>query len=375
MDSERDTSTRAVQVPRTGAAVGAGVLLALALMAAVSLRTVTAGAVAAGDADARVERPAPTAPVTMVFGGDVHFESWLADAVLADPEGALTELSDLLADADLAVVNLETAVTDGGVAAPKQHTFRAPAEGLTALAAAGVDVVSLANNHGMDYGPEGLADTLGAIGGSGLHAVGGGATEREAYRPYRTEINGRRIAVFGATQVLDTFALDAWNPGPDRPGLASAKRSHRGLRRLLAAVRRAAADSDTVVAMLHWGRELEQCPLPRQRSLAEALRDAGADIIVGGHAHRVGPGGYLGDTVVHYGLGNLVFYASDGPATISGALAVTIDPDGTTSITWRPAVLRAGVATALDGAERSAAVEAWEALRSCTRLAARPGTG
>lgn len=374
MGSKRDIATQAAS--RSGAGTGVGLLLALALMAVVSLHTVVAGATdgtPAGGPDAA--RPRPTAPVTMVFGGDVHFESWLADTVLVDPQGALTELADLLADADLAVVNLETAVTDGGVAAPKQHTFRAPAEGLTALAAAGVDVVSLANNHGMDYGADGLADTLDAVDVSGMHAVGGGLTEQAAYRPYRTEINGRRIAVFGATQVLDTFALDAWNPGPERSGLASAKRSRGGLQRLLTAVRRAAADSDTVVAMLHWGRELEQCPLPRQRTLAAALRDAGVDIIVGGHAHRVGPGGYLGDAVVHYGLGNLVFYASDGPATVSGALAVTVDPDDATSFAWRPAVLRGGVATALEGAERSAATNAWSALRSCAQLATRPGAG
>jgi poly-gamma-glutamate synthesis protein (capsule biosynthesis protein) len=372
--SKRDIATQAA--PRSGAVAGIGLVLALALMAVVSLHTVAADATdqtPASGSDAR--RPRPSAPVTMVFGGDVHFESWLADTVLVDPQGALTELEDLLADADLVVVNLETAVTDRGVAAPKQHTFRAPAEGLTALAAAGVDVVSVANNHGMDYGADGLADTLDAIDVSGMHAVGGGLTEQAANRPYRTEINGRRISVFGATQVLDTFALDAWNPGPERSGLASAKRSRGGLQRLLAAVRRAAADSDTVVAMLHWGRELEQCPLPRQRTLAAALRDAGVDIIVGGHAHRVGPGGYLGDTVVHYGLGNLVFYASDGPATVSGALAVTVDPDDATSITWRPAVLRGGVATALEGAERSAAANAWRALRSCGPLAARPGAG
>lgn len=362
---------------RTHAGVAAtlAVLVALALMAAVSTHTVaTRGAPDAG-AGSEPARPRPDAPVTMVFGGDVHFESWLADAVLVDPEGALAELSGLLADADLAVVNLETAVTDGGVAAPKQHTFRAPVEGLTALASAGVDVVSLANNHGMDYGAEGLTDTLDAVDAADLHAVGAGETVRDAYRPYRTEINGRRIAVFGATQVLDTFALDAWSPGHDRPGLASAKRSRRGLRRLLAAVRRAAADSDTVVAMLHWGRELEQCPLARQRRLADTLRAAGVDVVVGSHAHRVGPGGFLGGAVVHYGLGNLVFYAADGPATVSGALAVTVDPDDTTRIAWRPAVLRGGVATPLDSAERSDAVDAWERLRSCTRLATRPGAG
>ncbi len=359
---------------RLTAAAPLAVLLALALMATVSVHAVThlraVGRSAAGE-----PRDPPTAPVTLVFGGDVHFESWLRDRVLADPPGALDGMARLFADADLAVVNLETAVTERGAPAPKRHTFRAPAAALTALAAAGVDVVSIANNHGMDFGTDGLRDTVRNIAAARLGLIGGGMTEAAAYAPHRTEINGRRIVVLGATQVLDPFAIDDWNPGPDRPGLASAKHARAGLRRLLASVRRAAETSDTVVVMLHWGRERRVCPLPRQRRLAAQLAAAGADVIVGGHAHRLGPGGYLGDAVVHYGLGNLVFYSSDGPGTASGAFAVTIAPDDTTRSEWRPAVLRGGVATPLRGEERAAAVDTWQALRSCTRLAASPTAG
>jgi poly-gamma-glutamate capsule biosynthesis protein CapA/YwtB (metallophosphatase superfamily) len=360
------------------ASPGIAVAIALALMAAVAVQAVVAGGAAGGRADrsqATQPRPPPSGPVTVAFGGDVHFESWLGDAVRDDPRGALRGLRHLVADADLAVVNLETAITEGGTPAPKQHTFRGPPEGVQALAAAGVDIVSIANNHGMDFGAEGLDDTLRAVADADLAVVGGGRTEAEAYRAVRRTIRGRRIAVLGATQVLDGFALTAWDAGPRRPGLASAKAEQDGLPRLLAAVRRAAADSDTVVVVLHWGRELEQCPLPQQRELARQLRDAGADVVVGGHAHRLGPGGFLGDSVVHYGLGNLVFYAGSGPATDSGVLWVTIAPDDTTSIIWRPAVLRAGVATRLRGAERREARAAWRQLRSCSQLVAAPGAG
>lgn len=318
-------------------------------------------------------RPRPTGPVTLAFGGDVHFESWLGDAVRADPDGALAAMAPLFADADLAVVNLETAVTDGGQQAPKRYAFRAPAESVTALKAAGVDVVSLANNHGMDFGVPGLEDTLGTLDTAGLPAVGAGMTSAAAYRPYRTTVNGRRIAIIGATQVLDSFAIDAWNPTRDRPGLASAKDENNGVDRLLAAVRRAGRANHTVVVMLHWGEELRQCPLERQQTLAAELRAAGADVIVGGHAHRLGPGGFMDDAVVHYGLGNLVFYVSEGPGTISGALHVTIAVDDTPRIAWRPAVLAGGIATPVTGGERDAAVAAWDDLRSCTRLAAAPG--
>lgn len=357
-----------------GAQSASAVAIALVLMAAVAVQAVV-GQAAVDQRAAAAARPRPSGPVTLVFGGDVHFESWLGDAVRQRPDTALAGLRRLVADADLAIVNLETAVTGAGTRAPKQHAFRAPAAGLYALAAAGVDVVSIANNHGMDFGLDGLDDTLAAARAADLALVGGGLTEAEAYRPLRRTIRGRRVAVFGATQVLDSFAITAWDAGPDRPGLASAKGEQGGLRRLTAAVRRAAATDDTVVVMLHWGRELEHCPLPRQRRLAHTLRAAGADVIVGGHAHRLGPGGFLGDAVVHYGLGNLVFYAADGPATDSGTLAVTIAPDDTPTITWRPAVLRSGVATPLRGVARRDAGTAWTQLRSCSQLAATPAAG
>jgi poly-gamma-glutamate capsule biosynthesis protein CapA/YwtB (metallophosphatase superfamily) len=315
--------------------------------------------------------PGPSAPVTLAFGGDVHFESFLRDAVQADPAGALAPVGDLFANADVAMVNLETAVTEGGAPSPKQYNFRAPEAGLTALREAGVDIVSVANNHGMDYGEEGLRDTLAAARRADLALVGGGRTAKQAYRPHRVTVNGRRIAFFGATQVLDSFAIEAWTARSDRAGIASAKEEYEGLSRLLAAVERADGRGDTVVVMLHWGEEGASCPLPRQQELAAQLTDAGADIVVGGHAHRLQAGGFLGDAVVHYGLGNFVFYTSDGPGADSGVFAVTIAPDGSMRTNWKPAVLQGGVATGLAGDAAAAGRSSWRELRSCTDLTGR----
>jgi hypothetical protein len=363
-------------------AATAVVLLALLMVVSLSVRSVTPDATPVADtrtvADTvplsatDAERSPASAPVTLAFGGDVQFENWLATAVHNNPQTALEPLTGLLGDADLAVVNLETAVTDRGTAAPKAYAFRGPAQGLTALRSAGVDVVSVANNHGMDFGRVGLTDTLGSARAADLGVVGGGRDATEAYRPHVAEIHGRRVAVLGATQVLDNVATTAWPAQPDRPGLASAKPEGGGLPRLLDAVRDAASAADTVVVMLHWGREPEQCPLPGQRRLAEQLRAAGADVIVGGNAHRVAGGGYAGDAVVGYGLGDLVYPIGSGPATTSGVLTVTIAPDDSASIAWRPAVLRDGVATAVEGADADAATHAWEELRGCTGLRAGP---
>lgn len=149
-------------------------------------------------------------PVTIAFGGDVHFEGVLRRRLLSDPVGLLAPIRPVLASADLTVANLETAITERGVRQVKQFNFRAPADGFRALRAAGVDVVSLANNHGLDYGPEGLRDTLAAARSAGLAVVGAGQDATEAYSAYRTQIKGQRIAVIGATQVIDNHLVPTW---------------------------------------------------------------------------------------------------------------------------------------------------------------------
>ena len=238
----------------------------------------------------------------------MHAEGASGDAIRA----GLPTVREALSRADITIVNLETAVTDRGTAADKQFAFRAPASTLPALKDAGVDLVSLANNHGLDFGREGLTDTLAAAEAAGLPLVGLGQDEDAAYAPHVFEVKGQRIAVLGATQVLDGQFVDAWTAQGDSPGMASAKR----VDRLVEEVRRARADADTVVVHLHWGEERNPCPLPRQEELAQQLVDAGADVVVGGHAHVLLGGGMLGDAYVDYGLGNFVFSGSRREETL-----------------------------------------------------------
>ena len=94
---------------------------------------------------------APTSAVTLAFGGDVHFDGDLAR--LLDGDDGLAELRPLLGSADVAVVNLETSITDRGAPEPKTYHFRTSPKALSTLAKAGVDVLSMANNHAVDYGP------------------------------------------------------------------------------------------------------------------------------------------------------------------------------------------------------------------------------
>jgi poly-gamma-glutamate synthesis protein (capsule biosynthesis protein) len=305
-------------------------------------------------------------PVTIAFGGDVHFEGMLRSQLAANPTGMLAPIAPVLSSADLAVVNLETAITERGVAAPKEFTFRAPPSALGALAAAGVDVASMANNHGLDYGPDGLTDSLAARDASGFPVIGIGRNAGEAYAPYRATVKGQRIAVIAATQVLDGSLIGAWTATDTHAGLASAK----DVPRLVDAVRLARADADTVVVFLHWGIEGDTCPSADQRALARTLADAGADIIVGGHAHRVQSGGRLPPTgaFVDYGLGNFVFYSSGGPGAQSGVVVVTVTGRDIDGYQFVPAQLHNGVPTPLSGDAAVSAAAQWDQLRSCTDL-------
>ena len=306
----------------------------------------------------------PARPVTIAFGGDVHFEGASRSAL-----GGLGPISDVLSQADLAVVNLESAVTSGGSPSAKEYNFRAPPSAFAALKSSGVDVATMANNHGMDYGVSGLRDSLRHARAADFPVIGIGADESRAYAPYRTTIDGQRIAVIGATQVIDTAFINTWTAGPDKPGLASAKDEDR----LLEAVRGARRDSDTVVVYLHWGAERVSCPTDAQRQLAPKLLAAGADIVVGGHAHvRLGSG-WLGQGYVNYGLGNFVFYARPGEGAQTGVLLLTVRGRAVTKAEWRPAEIRGGRPVPLTGDAAARSLASWRALRGCAGLNDRAG--
>ena len=197
-------------------------------------------------------------------------------ALLEDRGARLGPIARALAGADLAMVNLESAITERGVPDPKELEAAADRYWFRTLAAPpstswprpGVDVVSVANNHGADYGPIGLRDTLRAAGHGPLAVVGVGRNRREAFTPYDDRQGHRprrprrgRVAARGCEQRLGRR--------PDTPGLAAAHEPRPA--RLLRAVRAADRDADVVVVYLHWGEELRSCPTAGQRTLAAAL--------------------------------------------------------------------------------------------------------
>lgn len=307
-------------------------------------------------------------PITIAFAGDNNGEG-LADGDMANAMAArLGPMRDLLSGTDLTVVNLESAITDRGAGAAKAFTFRAPPSILDGLKSSGVDIASMANNHGMDSGLDGLQDSLAARKAAPIPVIGIGADDAEAFSPAKVTVKDQRVSVIAATQVLDSNLATLWTATADHPGLASAKR----VDRLVAEVQRARADSDVVIVFLHWGVEKSTCPSASQQQLAGTLADAGADLIVGGHAHRLQGGGFLGKAFVHYGLGNFGFRATSPDAARTGVLIATVDGGGAKGYQWHPGLIRDATPTPLSGTAAQQAVDHWNGLRGCAGLTANP---
>jgi poly-gamma-glutamate capsule biosynthesis protein CapA/YwtB (metallophosphatase superfamily) len=267
------------------------------------------------------------AGVRIALAGDVHGERQIADQ-LRRGENPLSDVASLLASADVAAVNLETPAGRPGTPQSKEFVFNAPPELLAALRGAGVDVVTLANNHALDHGVTTLLDTIDRAHAAGLVVVGAGADAAAAYAPAYVDARGQRIAFVGLSQVVPP----GWAAASGRAGVASAYDA----RAALGAVRAAAAEADVVVVLVHWGVELARCPGRDVSDLAAALRDAGADVIAGSHPHVLQGVHLAPEAVTAYSLGNFVWYHDQPPSDTTGVLEVTAD-GRTLDATFHPA--------------------------------------
>jgi len=319
--------------------------------------------------------PAPTVSsgppqITLAFGGDVHFTERTL-ALLNNPATAFGPVASLLQSADLSMVNLETAVTTRGTPEPKQFHFRAPASAFDAVKAAGLDLVSLANNHTLDYGQVGLADTLAAASAAGVPIVGAGANASAAYAPWITTVKGVRIAFLAFTQI--TELASTWVATTSRPGLAMAISSDQ-IAQAAAAVKAARAQADVVVVFMHWGQEYNKCPIALQRTAAQAFAAAGASIIVGTHVHVMQGDGWIGRTYVAYGLSNFVWWYNDAASNDTGVVRVTLSGSSVVKTEFLPAYIdrTTGQPIPSTGPEAERISAAHAALHDCTGLAAAP---
>jgi len=292
-----------------------------------------------------VHSPSPAArpggprwPVTLAAAGDVMLARSVANAITAEDPGApFAYVRDFFAGADMAVVNLECAISDVGAPEPKAYTFRAPPLAVRALAAAGIDVVALANNHAGDYGMHALLDTLDRLDAEGIASVGAGPDEARAYGAVVVEREGVRFAFLAFAEVPvegSGYDIEGWRAGPATPGIAWLDDE-----RVLAAIGEARADADIVVVLFHYGQEGHRSPSSRQVTISHAAVDAGADLVIGSHPHVLQEVEEYGGGLIAYSLGNFVFDGFDEypGGTDTAILEVTFGPEGVRSWNLVPA--------------------------------------
>ncbi|MFD4657660.1 CapA family protein [Kitasatospora sp. NPDC058444] len=325
-----------------------------------------------GTAPGKSAPPRPDGTITVAFAGDVHFEGRTeARLAVQTPEPALGPISRTLADADLSVLNLETAITGRGAPEPKTYTFRTSPKALSVLKDSGVDVVSMANNHAVDFGADGLTDTLAAKDSSPIPVVGVGRNAKEAYAPYVTTVRGVKVAVVAASQVED-LTNQKWRAGADKPGIASAL----DVPALVKAVETAKQQAPVVLVYLHWGDEGKACPTGPQTTIAKKLATAGATAVVGTHAHTMVGSGMLGNTYIGYGFGNFLWYGTSNypNSNETGVTTLTLTADGkVTGEAFTPATIDdKGVPEPVSGATAEAALKRRDGLRGCTGLSPAP---
>lgn len=336
---------------------------------------------------------------------------------LSDGERPTSEVWGCLRSADLAMVNLELPLTTADTPADKAITLRADPGIAPSLREKGIDVATVANNHALDYGPEGLIETIDALRDVGITAVGGGADLESAMQPAMLSVSGSWVAIFGLASTLPP----GYAAGPRRPGVAPVRALSRfridsttldeqpgmspwveteavgeDVSRACERISEVRAEVDLVVVQIHWGIPNGWCaafqgPLADyQRPLAHSLVDAGADLIVGHHPHTVHGVERRGRALIAYSLGNFLFHSmgKDAELTLAGnyppyklesletgealdtvVLEIRVEEGRMEEARFRPARMNdSGEPEFLDGAE------SWGVLRRLAERSSRLGT-
>jgi poly-gamma-glutamate synthesis protein (capsule biosynthesis protein) len=296
---------------------GAGTLLFVAALGAVLL----AGSHSSRPAAAAAPYPHELAQVRFAVAGDVIPHEPVRAAAVAAGDGAegwgalFSGVSDVFKSADFGFVNLETPVAPTHSHGSKPFLFDAPPALLDALKANGVKMVSFANNHVMDQGWAGFAETREHLREKGLLFVGSGDTAQQSWQPVIVEANGIKVGWLGMTRWLngnrnpekDDQPQVNFFPYPGEslgaPGLDEAG--------VLEAIKQARAQCDLLVVSIHWGTEYAPAPRPEDMETAHKMLEAGASAIVGHHPHVLQPVETYRtqdgrDAVIFYSLGNFL---------------------------------------------------------------------
>lgn len=254
--------------------------------------------------------------VTLSFAGDIMLDRGVESSVIKNFGQDFSALFEkipakLLKNSDIAFANLEGTASDQGKDLGNLYSFRMDPEVIPALAGAGFDVLSLANNHVGDWGRAAFVDTLGRLKENEIRATGAGLTEAEAEQPLIIEKYSQKIGFLGFSDVGPQW-LEA---AGEKPGLLLASDP-----RFDEIIQNAAGQVDHLVVSFHWGDEYKTIHNDRQEHLARRAVDAGARLVIGHHPHVVQDTEVYKNSFIAYSLGNFIFDQKFSAATMQGLL-------------------------------------------------------
>jgi len=272
----------------------------------------------------------PPAMLKVVAVGDIMLDG-TSRPVFAQHgyDHAFVQVKKFFAGVPIVIGNLEGPLTTRGTPEQdKTYVFRSPPDKVSrALRNAGINVVSLANNHTLDYGPDGLEDTRAALDAAGVAHMGAGPNLREARRPVLMQAAGKRVALLGYSVTLP----DHFYARPDKPGTAFAHEAH-----VRADVAAARAQADIVIVSFHWGQEGKTQLRDYQMHLGRVAIDAGAAAVLGHHPHILQAVEQYKDGVILYSLGNFTFGSYSRQAQVSAVAELTFAGDRLAELRLHP---------------------------------------
>jgi poly-gamma-glutamate capsule biosynthesis protein CapA/YwtB (metallophosphatase superfamily) len=263
-------------------------------------------------------------PVQLAIVGDIMLGRSLAE-IIQQGEGnrIFSSVVNVLSNADLTMGNLECAMGEGGKPASKAYTFLAPPQAANILKDAGFDLVSLANNHAMDFGKDVFLQTLDLLQTNEIQYVGAGINAEEAYSARIYSIHGIRLAILAYASVpIEYLGFDTrnWAANTSTPGIAWGDDEI-----IQETIQKNKIDADFIIVLFHFGNEGLEIPTEEQIRLAHMAIDHGANIVIGSHPHILQKVEAYNNGIIFYSLGNFVFDEFSGKYNESIILQITLD--------------------------------------------------
>jgi len=238
-------------------------------------------------------------PIKILITGDTHLGGGRVKelAIREAKDQLFGKFSQLIQKADISITNLESPLVDNGSPILKTGpNLKSPISSLGVLKKAGFDLLTLANNHIMDYGEAGLASTLDICSRTGLKTVGVGQNFIDAQQPFTTEIQGLRISIINIAE--NEFGTTE-NESPGAHSLNPIQNYYR--------IKETSETSDYVLVIIHGGHENYQLPSPRMKDTYRFFVDAGASAVIGHHPHCYSGYEVYRNVPIFYSLGNFLF--------------------------------------------------------------------